>query len=173
MAPEQSGSCRGSASRIPTPSVGQGSSILDEGWDSRRAMSAPIRGRFLSAMTVMFSLLALSNATKFLQSMGSPERSGFVLFGVRFEALAPNLIFGLLFAGILAAYARGIWKMQRWVLPLAIAYAFYVPTNLVLFWYMRSPPDRPIFGIIAYLIVALGGSIGTALYLCAHRDRLQ
>ncbi len=136
-------------------------------------MDTPVRGRFLSAMTVLFSLLALSNATKFLQSMSTPERSGFVLFGVRFEALAPNLIFGLLFAALLAAYARGIWKMQRWVLPLSIVYAFYVPTNLVLFWYMRPPPDRPLIGILAYLVVALGGSIGTALYLCAHRDRLQ
>ena len=116
-------------------------------------MSEATRGRFLSTMAVLFSILALSNATKVFQSMNSPTQ-GFVLFGIRFETLAPNLVFGLLFAAILAAYARGIWKMQRWVLPISVAYAFYVPTNLVLFWYMRSPPDRPIAGIVAYLTVA-------------------
>ena len=136
-------------------------------------MSETNRGRFLSTMTVLFSILALSNATKALQAMGSGGTQGFVLFGVRFETFLPNLVFGLLFAAILLAYARGIWKMQRWVLPIAVAYAFYVPTNLVLFWYMRSPPDRPIVGILVYLFIALGGSIGTALYLCTNRDRLQ
>ena len=53
-------------------------------------MNEPTRGRFLSTMTGLFSLLALSNATKALQSMNSPT-GGFVLFGVRFETLAPNL----------------------------------------------------------------------------------
>ncbi|MDG2306096.1 MAG: hypothetical protein P8R42_15895 [Candidatus Binatia bacterium] len=136
-------------------------------------MTDPKRGPFLTTMAVLFSVLAVSNATKFLQSLNSPETNGFVLFGYRFETLVSNLIFGLLFAGILFAYARGIWTMKRWVLPLSAAYAFYVPTNLVLFWYLRPPPDRPIIGIIVYLVFALGGSIGTALYLSAHRDRLQ
>lgn len=136
-------------------------------------MTDPKRGPFLTTMAVLFSVLAVSNATKFLQSMASPEMSGFVLFGFRFETLASNVGFGLLFAAILAAYARGIWTMKRWVLPLSVAYAFYVPTNLVLFWYLRPVPDRPIIGIIVYLTLALGGSIGTALYLCGNRDRLR
>ncbi len=41
-------------------------------------MSEPTRGRFLSTMTVLFSVLALSNATKALQSMSSATQ-GFVL----------------------------------------------------------------------------------------------
>jgi hypothetical protein len=136
-------------------------------------MTETKRGPFLTTMTVLFSLLAVSNATKFLQSMNSPGTNGFVLFGYRFETLVPNVVFGLLFAAVLLSYARGVWTMKRWVLPLSVAYAFYVPTNLVLFWYLRPPPDRPIIGIIVYLILALGGSIGTSLYLCANRDRLQ
>ena len=61
----------------------------------------------------------------------------------------------------------------RWVAPLSMAYAFYVPTNLVLFWYRQTSPDIPPLGfILMYLTVSLGGSVGTALYLSYHRDKL-
>jgi hypothetical protein len=78
------------------------------------------------------------------------------------------------FAVVLAAYARGLWLMKAWVVPLAVVYAFYVPTNLVLFWYLHPGiPHPPVPGLLVYLVFALGGSIGTALYLCSHRDRLS
>lgn len=136
----------------------------------------PARGPFLTVMTFALSLLALSNATKFLQAMNQPEDGalGFVLFGVLLEGTTPNLVFGLLFAAYLAVYARGIWTMQRWVLPIAIAYAFYVPVNLVLFGRHRTPDQAVSLAFsLAYMTVSFGGSIGTALYLCAHRDRLR
>ena len=74
---------------------------------------------------------------------------------------------------VLATYAYGLWRMRWWVLPLSIAYAFYVPTNLVLFWYAQTGPEvPPLAFILVYLVFALGGSIGTALYLAYHRDDL-
>ena len=57
--------------------------------------------------------------------------------------------------------------------PLAIVYAIYLPTNLVLFWYFQTGPQLPSLGfILLYLTVAFTGSIGTALYLAYHRDTL-
>ncbi len=124
-------------------------------------------------MTVLFSVLAASNALKAVQHTFA-DNLGFVLFGVRFDSFAANLALGLPFAALLATYARGIWTMQRWVIPISIAYAFYVPTNLVLFWFFDAALEaRPVAGILVYLFFALGGSIGTALYLCWHHDRLH
>jgi hypothetical protein len=45
--------------------------------------------------------------------------------------------------------------------------------NLVLFWYRQTSPNLPPVGsLVGYLVVALGGSIGTALYLAYHREKL-
>jgi len=132
------------------------------------------RGLFLTGMAILFGVLALSNATKFLQNRRDPTHLGMVVFGSRYETMESNLVFGLLFGMILAAYAYGLWTLRRWVLPLSIAYAFWVPLNLVLFWYLQTGPDiPPMGGLIGYLAVALGGSIGTALYLAAHREMLS
>ena len=131
------------------------------------------RGPFLTTMSALFALLAVSNATKPLQHLRDPKVLGLVIFGVRFESVAANAILGPLAALVLAAYALGLWRQRRWVIPLAVAYAFYVPTNLVLFWYRQTGPDVPPVGfILVYLVFALGGSIGTALYLAFHPERL-
>lgn len=45
--------------------------------------------------------------------------------------------------GVLGAYAYGLWNLRRWVVPLSMAYAFYVPANSDLFWYLRTGPDMP------------------------------
>jgi hypothetical protein len=132
-----------------------------------------IRGPFLTIMAALFGVLAVSDATKALQRSLDPAKLGLVVFGVRFDGLVANAVLGPLFAAILATYAVGLWRMRRWVVPLSFAYAFYVPTNLVLFWYRQTGPDVPPLGfILGYLVIALGGSIGTALYLATHRDRL-
>jgi len=123
-------------------------------------------------MTVLFLLLALSDFTKALQVIGRPEVGGIVVFGHKFHGVAHNLILGPLFGIVFLIYAYGIWKLRAWVLPLAIVYAFYVPYNLVLFWYTQPPGPRPIGFIVGYLAIALIGSIGTAIYLAYHRERL-
>jgi hypothetical protein len=92
---------------------------------------------------------------------------------VRFESFASNLVLGPLMGLLLAAYAYGLWTLRRWVFPLSIFYAFYVPVNLVIFWYRNTNPEGfGIGGLLAYLAVALGGSIGTALHLAYRHDAL-
>ena len=131
------------------------------------------RGPFLTAIAVSFGLLAVSNATKAFQHLSNPQTMGIVIFGTRFESVAANAVLGPLMGAVLAAYAYGLWTLRRWTIALSIAYAFYVPTNLVLFWYAQTNPAIPPLGfILVYLVFALGGSIGTALYLAYHRDTL-
>jgi uncharacterized membrane protein (DUF2068 family) len=134
--------------------------------------TAATRGKFLTTFAVLLALLAFSNFTKAFQNMSDPTK-GLVVFGVRFETLLPNAILGPVFGVILGTYAYGIWRMKRWVLPLAIAYAFYVPLNLVVFWFLHgAPPHPPVLGLLLYLAVAFTGSIGVAIYLAYHHDRL-
>jgi hypothetical protein len=131
------------------------------------------RGTFLTVVAILFAVLAVSNATKVLQHLSNPEHLGIVVFGVRFESVASNLVIGPLLGAVLAAYAYGLWTLKPWVAPLSIVYAFYVPLNLVLFWHRQvSPEIPPLGGILGYLAIAFTGSIGTALYLAYHRDKL-
>jgi hypothetical protein len=131
------------------------------------------RGPFLNVMAVLFGILAVSNCTKAFQHLRDPGHLGIVIFGVRFESVAANLLLGPLMGVVLAAYSYGLWKLKPWVAPLSIAYAFYVPVNLVLFWYFQTGPEvPPLSFILMYLAIAFSGSIGTALYLAYHRDKL-
>jgi hypothetical protein len=131
------------------------------------------RGAFLTTIAVLLAVLALSNFTKPLQNLRDHTK-GLVVFGARLETVGLNAVFGPLFGAVIAAYAYGIWKMKAWVLPLSIAYAFYVPVNLVLFWFIHPEiPRPPVVGIMLYLAVALTGSVGTAIYLAYHHDQLS
>jgi ABC-type phosphate transport system permease subunit len=142
--------------------------MANETSDSARA---PL-GLFLTVMTVLFVVLALSDFTKALQFLNNPALS-LVVFGHKFHGVANNLVLGPLFGVVLLIYAHGIWHLRAWVLPLAIVYAFYVPYNLVLFWYTQPAGPRSIPFIVGYLAIALIGSIGTAIYLAYHRERLS
>ena len=95
-------------------------------------------------MTVLFVVLALSDFTKALQFAHNPIVGGLVVFGHKFHGVAHNLILGPLFGIVFLTYAYGLWNLRAWTLPLAIVYAFYVPYNLVLFWYRQAPGPRPI-----------------------------
>lgn len=131
------------------------------------------RGPFLTVMAVLLGVLAVSNFTKAFQFLRDPAHLGIVIFGVRFESVASNMILGPLMGVVLAAYAYGLWKLEPWVAPLSIAYAFYVPVNLALFWYFQTGPEvPPLQFMLTYLAVAFTGSIGTALYVAYHRDKL-
>lgn len=131
------------------------------------------RGAFLTVMAVLFGVLTVSNFTKALQFANNPQVGGIVIFGVRFESVASNLILGPLMGLVVGAYAYGLWTRRRWVVPLSIVYAFYVPVNLVLFWHRHTGPEiPPVIALLGYLLFALGGSIGTALYLAYRRDEV-
>src|SRR5215469_9713363 len=130
------------------------------------------RGWFLTVMTVLFVLLAISDFTKALQFAHDPAVGGLVMLGHKFHGVGHNLVLGPLFGLILFAYAFGIWNMRTWVLPLSIAYAFYVPANMVLFWSLHQLSPPTVRFIVIYLIFSLTGSVGTAIYLAYHRARL-
>jgi hypothetical protein len=141
--------------------------------DQISVSARPQRGVFLTVMTVLFVLLALSDFTKPLQFAHNPAIGGLVIFGHKVRGVGHNLVVGPIFGIVFLIYAFGLWRMRAWVLPLSIVYAFYVPYNLVLFWYVQPPGPRPIRFIVIYLAIALGGSIGTAIYLAWHRERLS
>jgi hypothetical protein len=126
------------------------------------------RGLVLTSVAVLFSILALSNISKPL----SGGRAGFVFFGTKTAGLA-NAILGPAFGAFLLIYAAGIWWQKRWAVPMAWAYAAYVPINLTLF--TIKTPERwqsPTFGL-AYVAVALGVSWGSAILLTRRRARLR
>ncbi|HEY6395448.1 MAG TPA: hypothetical protein VIX12_08535 [Candidatus Binataceae bacterium] len=130
------------------------------------------RGVFLTIMAVLIAILAVSDFTKALQHIRDPNNLGLVILGIRLDTVGTNIVGGNLFGLMLATYAFGIWRMRSWVLPLSMAYAFYVPINLTLFWFLHIG-QRPSVGfILVYLAVSLTGSVGTALYLAYHHDRL-
>jgi len=134
---------------------------------------ATSRNRVLTTLAVLMGIMAISNLSKPIGQTMSPDSSaGFVFFGHRLHGVA-NAIIGPLFGCLLAAYAYGVWTMQRWVVPIALVYAAYVPVNLVLFA-MDPPPGSggAVFGAI-YASVAIGVSGGGAWYLYAHRDQLR
>jgi hypothetical protein len=127
---------------------------------------------FMHAMAILFALLAVSDITKPLQHRNDPSHLGLVVLGHRLATFGANAIGGPIFGIFLAIYAFGLWKQKRWLKPLSVVYAFYVPTNLTLFWSLHANPQPTVRFIVMYLIFALGGSVGTALYIGYHRDRL-
>lgn len=146
---------------------------MDKTVDPSPETSGTSRGVFLTIMAVLFVVLAISDFTKALQYANNPAVGGLVVFGHKFEGVAHNLMLGPVFGIVLLIYAFGIWKLRAWVIPLSIVYAFYVPYNLVLFWFTHVTGPRSIRFIVMYLAIALTGSVGTAIYLAYHRERLR
>jgi hypothetical protein len=130
------------------------------------------RGMFLTVMAVLFVILAISDFTKVLQHAGNPAVGGIVILGHKFTRKIATMTLGPLFGVFLLVYAYGLWKMARWVIPLSVFYAFYVPVNLVLFWSLHQLSPPTVRFIVFYIFVAFTGSIGTALYLAYHREQL-
>jgi hypothetical protein len=132
------------------------------------------RGIFPTVMAILFVVLAISDFTKAIQFANNPAVGGLVMLGHKFQGVAVNAIIGPLVGVVLLIYALGLWRMRTWVLPIGIVYAFYVPVNLVMFWFLHGAGPHPSIGFIAfYLFVSLTGSVGTGLYLAYHRDRLS
>ena len=133
-------------------------------------MTQPSRGPLLTTFAVLFAILALSN---FLKPFHLDPNAGFVFFGVKTHGIA-NAILGPAFGALLVAYAIGIWRMRRWVLPIAYAYAGYVILNLLLFTIRNagsSGAQSPVFMII-YIAIAIGVSSGSAVLLHRRKQEL-
>ena len=132
------------------------------------------RGRdpVVTALAVAMALLAVSNLSKPVTQRLDPEHAGFVFLGTRLHGAA-NAVAGPLFGAVLAAYAWGAWTMRRWVLPLALAYAVWVPVNLLLFARREGSGGAGAAFLLAYAVVAVGVSSGGALWLHRERERLR
>jgi len=131
------------------------------------------RGLPLTVFAIAFGLLAISDLTKPF-SQTHDARAGLVFFGTKLTGAA-DLIIAPLFAALLAIYAIGIWRMKRYAMPMAHAYATYVFINLLLFVMKHSNPrDRGGLPFMAmYVTVALGVSIGSAVLLTLCREELS
>jgi hypothetical protein len=126
-------------------------------------MATAQRGPLLTTFAVLFSVLAISNLLKPLQLEG--DTTGFVFLGQRMSGFW-NAALGPLFGLYLAVYAYGIFRMKRFAVPMAWAYAAYVLVNLIA-WNVRQENPFEIglaLGII-YFLVAVGVSAGAALVL--------
>jgi hypothetical protein len=135
-------------------------------------MASEQRGPALTTFAILFGMLAVSNLLKPLQ-MGGPEHTGFVFFGQRTTGTA-NAVLGPLFGIYLLVYAVGIWRLRRFALPMAYAYAAYVIVNLIAFTVRgESQPGvgYVIFSIV-YSLVAIGVSSGAALLLTRRKAAL-
>ncbi len=126
------------------------------------------RGRVLTTFAVLFALVGLENVLKPL----SGGREGMVVFGTKTAGVA-NAILGPAWGIFLLIYAVGIWRQKRWAVPIAWAYAAYVPINLMLFT-IKTPGrwQSPVSGLV-YAAVALGVSWGSAILLTRRRARLN
>jgi hypothetical protein len=128
------------------------------------------RGWLLTTFAVLFTVLAISNLSK---PFHLDPNAGFVFFGMKTHGLA-NAILGPAFGLILILYSVGIWRMRRWVMPIAVAYALYVIVNLLLFGVRNSGSSNqssPGFMLI-YIAIAVGVSSGSAILLYRRRSQL-
>ena len=127
------------------------------------------RGAVLTTFAVLFAILAVSN---FLKPFHLDPNAGFMFFGKKMHGLS-NAILGPAFGLLLVVYAVGIWRMRRWVLPIAYSYAAYVILNILLYTVRNAGsheyPSVPF--MIVYTVIAIGVSGGSAVLL--HRRRLE
>src|SRR2546428_9842057 len=135
-------------------------------------MASARRGPALTAFAILFGMLAVSNLLKPLQ-LGGAQHTGFVFFGQRTSGTS-NAILGPLFGIYLLVYAAGIWRLRRFALPMAYAYAAYVIVNLIAFT-LRGEGEPGagyvVFGVV-YALVAIGVSSGAALLLTRRKAAL-
>ena len=61
------------------------------------------------------------------------------------------------------SYAFGIWRMRRWVLPMAYGYAGWVILNMILFG-ARNTLTPLILNVLA-MVIGIGVSSGAAILL--------
>jgi len=137
---------------------------------NRGHMADNSRGPILTTFAILFVMLAVSNLSKPFRL--SPD-VGFVFFGGKTHGIA-NAILGPAFGLMLIVYAIGIWRMRRWVLPIAYAYAAYVILNLLLYTIRNAgSANQPSAKfMIVYMAIAIGVSTGSAILLHQRRSEL-
>jgi len=133
-------------------------------------MAHKSRGPVLTTFAVLFAILALSNLSK---PFHLAPNVGFVFFGAKTHGIA-NAILAPAFGLILIVYAIGIWRMRRWVSPIAYSYAAYVIVNLLLYSTRNagSRDQPPGAFMLVYSAIAIGVSVGSAILLYRRRFEL-
>jgi uncharacterized membrane protein len=133
-------------------------------------MKETSRGSVLTTFAFLFAILAVSN---FLKPFHLDRNAGFVFFGMKTHGIA-NAILGPVFGALLGTYAIGIWRMRKWVLPIACVYAVYVILNLLLYTIrdVGSGKQPSSVFMLVYVAVAVGVSAGSAGLLYRRRHEL-
>ena len=133
-------------------------------------MADKSRGPMLTTFAVLFSILAVSNFSK---PFHLDPNAGFVFFGMKTHGIA-NAILAPVFGLILVVYAVGIWRMRRWVLPIAVTYAAYVILNLLLYSIRNAGSHNQPSSLfmIGYIVIAIGVSSGSAIVLYRRQSEL-
>jgi len=129
------------------------------------------RGPVLTTFAVLFSMLAISNFSK---PFHLSSDVGFVFFGIKTHGVA-NAVLAPAFGLMLAVYAIGIWRMRRWVLPIAWGYAAYVIVNLSLYSNRNAGSDNQPSEtfMLGYIAIAIGVSACSAIVLWRRRAELR
>jgi hypothetical protein len=133
-------------------------------------MTEASRGPILTTFAVLFGILALSNL---LKPLHLDPNAGFVFLGTKTHGIG-NAILGPAF-GLLVAYAIDIWRMRRWVIPIADAYAIYVPLNILLYTIRNAAATgkQSVVFMILYAAIAIGVSAGSAALLHRRKHELR
>jgi tryptophan-rich sensory protein len=129
------------------------------------------RGALLTTIAILFGFLAITDLAKPLKLEG--PTTGLVFFGIRQSGMA-NAILGPMMGLILLFYAAGVWRMRRYAMMLGWLYAAYVIVNLVLYTQLNPPAKTSgelVFGI-AYMVLAIAITVGTAITLTRRRAEL-
>jgi len=131
----------------------------------------PERGPLLTTFAILFAILAVSNLLKPLTLGG--DSTGFVFVGHRLEGFW-NGALGPLFGLFLGIYAFGIFRMRRFALPMARAYALWVIVNLIAWNVVQDDPfEIGAAAGILYFVVAVGVSTGAAVILSRRATDLS
>jgi hypothetical protein len=133
-------------------------------------MQSSSRGPFLSVASVLFGALALYNLAKPVFLEGG--NWGYVFLGKRLDGV-PEWLAAWAFAGVIALYAVGIWKLRRYALWIGVAYAAYVVVNLLAFKIRYGSLGPSWTGVLLFVGVAVGASSCTALALYRRRAELN
>ena len=133
-------------------------------------MERPKRNLLLTIFAVLFGIAAIQDILKPFHLEG--PNTGLVFFGTRLSGTA-NIAMSIVLFAFLLTYAVGVWRMNKYALPLGLFYAVYVLINLVGFSVKYSDQDN---GPFAFLIVFIAGAIaipwGAVLILWRHRAQL-
>ena len=115
-------------------------------------------------------LIALRGLTNLSRPFGAG--SGLVFFG-KFLTGTTNVIVAPLLGVYMLVLAYGMWAMRRFALPMAIAYAVFVPINMILFVVFQGLPQRwGAGGYAVFMLIGIATTAGAAWLLAQRRAEL-